>query len=233
MYAADPSVRRERRLAYLRRHPPGPRTWTDAAIWVVDPSLEGDDEAVADRRAALLRELEQEGLVADDAAIVAWLARNDPPDAPWDDSDPCLSELLFGARALTFFVRWAIRQRAEGRLAAWFETVPLPTDAWQPFCDALLIGSAPNKLPRNPEQQLQILLAATGDPPPPWARGEPPEAIEWSSDDLTTYALAWRSWAAQVFDDEATWMAYLQRCPPAPPEWDWAVRANLPSDEPT
>lgn len=218
---------REQRLAYLRRHPPAPRNWADTAVWVVEPGLRGDDDAVVERREAVQRELEQAGVIADDVAIVAWLARNDPPEAPWRAGVSLANEVRYGARGLTFFVRWALGRRAEGRLAEWFAAAARPGREWQAFRDALVSGRVEGKLPRDPRKQLAILLAAAGDPPPPWTRGERPAALEQRFEDRTTYAGAWCEWAGDAFDDEATWLAYLRRCPPAPPDWDSAVREAL------
>ncbi len=225
------------RLAYLRRHPPAPRSWTRSAMSVIDPDFEddfedeGDDEvadALDERRRSLRSELEQAGVLVDDAAIGAWLLRNDPPRAPWVGEGSVAGAVRYGARALNFFVRWAVARRAEGRLASWLEAVPPPPRGWRAVHDALASGRAPAALPRDAREQLAILLAAQGDPPPPWTRGEPPAAIEQQFEEDTTYAGAWSEWATDSFDDASSWTAYLGRCVAAPPEWDQVIRAELP-----
>lgn len=208
---------RAQRIAYLGRHPPAPRNWADTARWVVDPGAEGD------ARTALNHELVALGLVADDVAILAWLALHDPPAPPWREGSPA-DAVRYEARALNFFVRWALRQRADDRLEPWLAAAPRPLRAWRAFHDALRSGQVNGPLPRAPRHQLAILLAAMGDPPPPWTRGEPPTALARQFEDRTTYAGAWFEWAFDSFDDLATWRAYLQRVAPPPPEWEDAVR---------
>lgn len=226
-------VDRPQRLAYLQRHPPAPRSWEDSVLWVVDPSLSDEededdgDDALDERRRALLHELEQAGAIGDDVAIVAWLARNDPPEPPWATERSLESAVRYDARALGFLARWAQGRREEGTLAAWLRAAPEPSGAWLAFRDALATGQPPTTLPADCRQQLAILLAAAGEPPPPWTRGEPPEAIEQRFEDDTTYAGAWAEWAMESFDDPTTWMGYLRRHPAAPPQWDEVVRAEL------
>jgi len=220
------------RLAYLKRHPPAPRTWLRAALNVVDPARAADDDDDDDDEGppdpARLRELEQHGLVADDAAIVAWTRRNDPPDPPWARNRSVKAAVRYGARALGLFVRWAVHRRGRGRLAAWSAAAPPPPYTWEPFRDALLSGELPPSLPDDPREQLAVLLAAHGEPPPPWTRGEDPPALERHFQEPTTYAGAWAEWVLDSFDDPTTFTGYLARCPAAPPEWDQAVREALP-----
>lgn len=130
-------------------------------------------------------------------------------------------------RRLSFFARWARRRREEGTLAPWLASVLAPGRAWRAFRDALADGQPPARLPRDRREQLAILLAAHGEPPPPWTRGEAPAALQRRFKRRASYAGAWFEWAMESFDDAPTWAGYLQRCTTAPPEWDQAVRRVL------
>ncbi|MCX4241133.1 hypothetical protein [Paraliomyxa miuraensis] len=228
------------RLAYLQRHAPAPRSWQRSAMWVLDPTAkedyddhedDGDEDEVAgvldERQRALLHELEHAGVVGDDVAILAWLRLADPPGPPWDERRTVATAVRYDARSLSFLARWARDRRNDGTLARWLEAVAEPSPGWRAFRDALASGQPPARLPDDPREQLAILLAAYGEPPSPWSRGESPEALELQFEDDTSFAGAWVEWAMESFDDRTTWLGYLSRGPAAPPEWDQAVRREL------
>ena len=220
---ADP----ETRLAYLGRHPPAPRTWLRSASWVLDPTLRDADEEsgeAAARRESAAATLEREGLVADDAGILAWLARNESPEPPWVAHRSPAEAVRYGARELGFFVRWAAGSRRDGRLEAWLAGVGPAPPAWGAFVDALRGGVVPSPLPDEPREQLAVLLAATGGRPPlPWTRDESPSAMEEQFEEPTTHAGAWAEWAMEAFDEPSTFAAYLEGGPPLPEAWRAAV----------
>lgn len=221
---------RETRLAYLRRHPPAPRPWASSAMAVVDPTYREDDESTESGNArwtALEATLEREGMVGDDVAFAAWLARNPKPEAPWTSGSSLAVEIRYGSRELTFLARWAAGCR-EDDLMSWLADVGTPPWDWENFAAALRRGTRPDTLPDDPRECVGILLAAhDASPPPPWLGGEDPSAIEQQFEDHTTYAGAWSEWVMDVFDDAPTFAAYLAKSPPAPPPWQRALHDNL------
>lgn len=219
---------RDTRLAYLRRHPPAPRTWATSVLRVLEPEraddeLEEADDGPDERRSAAEAMLVAEGLVADDAAIIAWRLRNDPPAPPWQHHPTPAHAVRYAPRELTFLVRWAVERREGGRLDAWITAGGEAPSAWAPFVDALREGRPPAALPEDRRDQLAVLLAVAGQPPLPWTRDESPEAMEQQFEDPPTYAGAWAEWAMESFDDRATLAAHLAHGPPMPAQWKDAV----------
>lgn len=222
----------ESRVAYLRRHPPAPRSWSGSVVSVLDPSLSDDGDMTDeedDRWTAVEAVLEREGLLGDDVAIIAWLARGEPLTAPWVAERDIATMTRYGARGLTFFVRWAAKARREGRLEAWLSAAGQPSRRWTKFVETLRRGALSTNLPRDAREQLALFLAVRGGwPPLPWTRGEAPAAMARRFKDTVPYAGAWAEWAGDVFDDRTTFSAYLATGPQPSTAWRQALEEALP-----
>lgn len=208
------------RLAYLRRHPPAPRTWADSAIAVLAP--DGDDDEEDDERdPELVAELEAAGVIGDDVAVRAWQALHGrSPPAPWSSPATTLAgSVRYGARELNFWARWCAARRLSGELDTWLAQAPEPSPAWRALRDAAASGAAPEPLPDDPRERLAVLLAAHGDAPAPWQLGHDPTSLRQEFDDRVSYADAWFAWVLEVFDDPATWTRYLDAHSPVPADW--------------
>ena len=224
---------RETRAAYLRRHPPAPRTWARTAARVLEPERDDDDDAEDEDYSAknerLARRLAAEGLVGDDVAIGAWEAlQGEAPEAPWAarwHRGKLDSAAQYGGRDLSFWARWCASRRGDGRLATWLGSVPAPEPAWEPMRDAVRDGAVPQGWqPTTVWERIAVMLAAHGEALPPWDLGEPASSLHSSDeDDDSSYADAWSSWAYDAFDDGTTWRAYLERHAPVPPQWHEAL----------
>lgn len=234
---------RPTRLAYLRRHPPAPRTWSRTVARVLEPhDREGDaddededvdvDEPEPDDYAAaneaLAQRLAAEGLVGDDVAMGAWEALwGEAPAAPWAASwhrGELGSMARYGGRELTFWARWCARRRDDGRLAAWLRSVPAPTPAWEPLRDAARDGTVPRGWqPASAWERAAVLVAAHAEAPPPWTLGEAPASLREDYADDSSYADAWCAWVYDSLDDRTSWRAYLERHGGVPAEWHDAI----------
>ncbi|MCB9756024.1 MAG: hypothetical protein H6713_39385 [Myxococcales bacterium] len=235
----QPTARADR-LAYLRRHPPAPRTWAEHVARVLEPSVdrdrdvdedednENDDDAL-DADEPWLRELIADGLVQHDAARLAWARLHGAaPPAPWAQrwhDGSLLRCACHGARELTFFTRWGAARRKDRRLASWLAAVPPAPAGWSAFVEALTTGSCPRALARAlaaPAQgwaALAITLAADGLARAPWRLGVPASSFRDEHGDDVGYADAWCWWAFECFDDRPTWRGYLDASGPVPADW--------------
>lgn len=211
------------RLAYLRRHPPAPRTWDRTAIDVLAP----DRDAAEDVEAALLAELEAAGAIGDDVAILAWEAlHGDAPAAPWigrGDEATVAESARYGARELDFWARWCASRRQRGELERWLSAAPPAPPGWQALRDAAARGRADDPTGRSAYERLGVLLAAHGHAPAPWTLGEPPKSLRGKTGDTVTYADAWHLWVLERFDDTPTWRRYLDSQGPIPRAWAGAI----------
>jgi hypothetical protein len=224
---------RAQRLAYLRRHPPAPRTWSRTVAAVLEPDRDADDtdEDVGEGEGDDDDRLVAEGLVGDDVAMGSWEAKNRDPRAPWatrwhDESFGIA--VRYGGRELTFWARWCARQRERGQLDAWLRGVPEPAPAWVSMREAVRDGAAPSGWePASAWERLAVLLAAHGEAPPPWILGEPPESLRERYEDDSSYADAWCGWVYEAFDDAASWRAYLARHGGVPAQWQQAVERAI------
>lgn len=219
------------RLAYLRRHPPAPRTWSRTVAYVLEPDRDADDddgdEGEGDESEGS-EPLVAEGLVGDDVAMGAWEAIHaEAPAAPWAErwhASKLGSAARYGGRELTFWARWCAKQRACGQLDAWLQRVPAPEPVWEPLRDAVRDGALPGGFrPTTEWERLGVLLAAHGEAPPPWVLGEAPASFGDRYEDDSSYADAWCLWVYDAFDDAPSWRAYLERHGGVPAEWREAV----------
>jgi hypothetical protein len=122
------------RVAYLRRHPPAPRSWAHAVAGVLEPAREDEEDADEDYEAAnerLAKQLAVEGLVGDDVAMGAWEALHGAgPEAPWAagwHAGKLGSAARYGGRELTF---WAWERIAV--LVAAHAEAPAPWELGEP-----------------------------------------------------------------------------------------------------
>jgi hypothetical protein len=215
------------RVAYLRRHPPAPRSWAHTVAGVLEPAREDEEDADEDYEAAnerLAKQLAVEGLVGDDVAMGAWEAlHGDGPEAPWAagwHAGKLGSAARYGGRELTFWARWCASRREDGRLDAWLRRVPAPDASWEPMREAVRHGWMPSEwVAGSAWERSAVLVAAHAEAPAPWELGEPPSSLRQEYEDDSSYADAWCSWVYDAFDDGSSWRAYLERHGPVPAEW--------------
>ncbi len=207
------------RRAYLRRHRPAPHTWAD----LVHRILHAGDRGQPD-----LDALHAEGLIGTDVAYGTWLARQDPPRAPWAErqapweAQPPATVVRHRCRHYAFWTRWAAAQRAAGALV-----LPEPPAEWQGVAGVLRSGVVPADAPSLADgyERLAVELAA-GVARPPWALGLPVGALGGRLERGGGYGDAWLLWAASVFDDVPTWRDWLAMHPP-PPDWAAILRERV------
>lgn len=232
-------VDRAWREAYLRRHPPAPRSWANVVAEILeppgDPNRDDDDsdENVEDAvDGGLAKRLADEGWLGDDVAMDAWEAlHGEHPEAPWvarwhaGELGPAAR---YGARQLTFWARWCARRREDGRLDAWLREVPEPGPAWAPVHDAIRRGEvSPTGNATSSWERIAWLIAAHAEAPPPWSLGEPPTSFRDAYTNDSSYADAWCSWAYDVFDDDTSWRAYLERHGGVPAAWADIIEESI------
>lgn len=205
---------REQRLAYLRRHPPAPRTWANA----VSVMLSAQADTAEDELAAL-------GLVADDVGAANWAARHGGHYRPWEGRLDLEGLARYGGRDLACFCRWAAELRARGELEAWLAEAP-PSEAWAELGQALRGDTEPAaRVP--PEQgwrRVALEWAARADAPPPWTLGLPVPKGDMRYEADAAYPEAWVSVLETAIDDRATWRAALARWPAPPRRWQALLR---------
>lgn len=230
-WLAEQPTDRGWRLAYLRRHPPAPRSWATAVARVLGGARE--DEEVDEVEPGLLAELEAAGLVGDDVGFGAWLAlHGEAPPAPWTaggaEGSP-REAVRYGARELDFWARWCATQRASGGLERWLKTVPPAPESWAGLLAAAVSGVAPATAAEDAFARVAVLLAAHGQPPAPWVVGEPPSSLREDFEaEEAGYADAWSVWVLDRFDDAATWRGYLAGQGPRSEAWSEALERAFP-----
>jgi len=215
------------RAAYLRRHPPAPRTWAGTVAGVLEPEHDDAEDVDEDYEAtneAHAKRLAAEGLVGDDVAMGAWAAlHGEAPEAPWAmkwHARKLGSAARYGGRELTFWARWCASRREDGRLEAWLRGVPEPESAWVPMREAVRHGAVPKDWsPASAWERAAVSIAAHAELPPPWELGEPASSLCQAYEDDSSYADAWCSWVYDAFDDGTSWRAYLERHAAMPDDW--------------
>lgn len=215
-------------VAYLRRHPPAPRTWQPALVHLL-ATVTGVDEEDPAQHTQLAALVAAEGLTADDAAYPVFVRselRDGSLPAVWTrwDFDP-VEALRYGGRELSFWARWLATECASRR--AWLAAQPPAPEAWQLVAEAARTADAgaPWSDPAVGAGPLVVALAARGTLPPPWTAGLTAiDEVDWELTADARHAWAW--WVSSTFDDAASFTAYLQPTPP-PPVWDAALRQAL------
>ncbi|MEM7156310.1 MAG: hypothetical protein AAF799_25880 [Myxococcota bacterium] len=206
----------EARRRYLRRHPPAPHTWANWVLKVLGE--DGDDDGRIPQ--STLDRLEQEGLIAADAALTTYLAQQTEPRWPWTWVETPTEAMRYWTRELAFFSR--ARQRANPPSPP-TSGIPAP---WAKFAELVANGGAPSpSLDAGLDAMAQFL--AVGWPPAPWALDVPHSSFEDSYDDDMGYADAFRLWLMSTFDDRPTSRAYLATQPAVPEDWQPWLRAEL------
>lgn len=191
----DPAY--ETRLAYLRRHPPGPVSWAEHVHDVLYPSADDDaddtngDQLAAQRRAELL----YLGLIASDASYPIWLRQQQGVRWPWESGDPPETVARYLTRDLWF---WSRRVAGLRGGAAWAPP-PVP-EGWQPCAVPLATGRVPDLDPSRGLLSLAQMLSA-GRVSPPWELGLGVGDFADSFEMNMGYADAFRLWLMSAFDD--------------------------------
>ena len=211
---------RDERIAYLRRYP-APKTWDLAAVSVVEPDLDEDDDRTGD----VADELERLHGIRNDVAYFAWKAiHGTNPPMPWADGASIRTAARYDTRSLWFYARWARECRSDASLGRLTEGV-LPW-SWRSFRKALRVGRVPNRLPWHGLEKLAVLIAARVNPPAPWNAGQAPASMTGAAGDRVSYADAWALWILTAFDDEPTYHDYLAG-ESVPVEWRDALAARV------
>jgi hypothetical protein len=215
-------------VGYLHRHPPAPRRWHDTLVDLL-ASLDGVNGADPHERARLSSVVHSEGLTGDDAAYPVFV-RNELHEghllAPWTRWDFAPAEALrYASRELGFWARWLAE--GCGDRSRWLAAQPPAPTAWAPVSEAISTGRAGDPwgdLTRG-ALPLTVALGGHGGLTPPWLSGHRAFAeIDWELEADSRHGWAW--WVSSVFDDAASFRAYLERWPP-PPSWDEALRLEL------
>lgn len=215
------------RLAYLRRHPPAPFSWSDwIGSFLATPAATADDDddeededdetdaTFLSSREARLRAHRKLGVIAPDIAYSTWLAQQSGIRWPWEVVDTPLKAARHWTRDLQFWSRQVAAARAE---AGW--RPPEVPDAWA-VCALPLQRGAVDLRAAELRQGLVALAQAlaAGDVPAPWQLGLELTDFADTFDDDMGYVDAFRLWGMCTFDDTPTISAYLTRTA-APPPW--------------
>lgn len=218
------------RLAYLRRHPPAPISWTDR-VWATLypdepelPELEDEDAEIArDEAISATRrdQLSAWGLIASDAAYTNWLARQERAHWPWAIADDPVNAARYVTRTFWFVTRQLHERRDQLK-------VPDLPPPWGACARALATGEAEF----DPAQGLAALalMLCAGEVKPPWALGCTPDDFDDTFELDMGYVDAWRLWL-MTFDDveQAKRFAKLDE---APAEWQALLQEQLYFVEP-
>jgi hypothetical protein len=216
-------------LAYLRRHPPAPRTWLGwIAGWLSRMAGEPEDETEDEDQPALVvwrNRVIDEQLVDDDVAYPVFV-RNAERDGgmqpPWTwrgDGTPS-SRLRYASRELGWWSRWLATECPDRE--AYFDEQVEPPAEWSRVAVSGRLGIANPAWEVGGAEALVATLAATGTLPPPWIAGHaPPLTINYDLDAADDRD-RWMWWAGEMFEDHASWIAYLARWAAPPPAWvEW------------
>lgn len=212
---------RAARAQYLRRFPPAPARW----LKLVADVLVGAERRRKDRDPQ--EEAYGLGLVQPDAAYGAWRRMaGEPPAPPWEwEPGATPADLMRRrTRGLGFWTRWAAENR-RGGLAIGEEP-----GEWGRFVHALLEAKVPSWVGfrvYDTWEKHALVLAAHGELPPPWERGERVRDLHRKLPEEPSYADAWATWVPLAFDDDESWQAYLERHGAPPPEWEKVVRLRF------
>lgn len=242
-------------MAYLRRHPPAPVRWRS---FLMGHLADADRRAHPDRpplpalareaaNVILLASLQDQGLIADDAAYPVFV-RNHLVDGelppPW--TRPGFGEspelvLRYTSRTVGWWARWLATQCPDRD--AYLDRHPAP-DAWSSTVAQLRAGRATAWQTLGGGAPSLIAAAALeGLLPPPWTGGHLPldRDVSWrmanddeaneDADEADTPVAddrdRWHWWVVATFDDPASWHAYLERWPPTEAWREPLTRAPL------
>jgi hypothetical protein len=214
----DPAL--DARLAYLRRHPPAPITWTDAVHHVLYPSSgrtardDNDEEKLVE---AQRDALQQAGLVASDIAYSTWLSQQQGVRWPWEFAKSPEEAARYWTRGLWFWSRQVARLRNE---SGW-EPPEVPK-RWRPCAEPLQIGDVCSPDLHKGLVSLAQMLSA-GKVIPPWRLGLSFTDFADSFEMDMGYVDAFRLWGMSAFDDREQLQGYFTATE-APEAWqNWCV----------
>jgi len=115
-FLADLDPAYDVRLAYLKRHPPAPVSWSDHVLRVLRPGDRDPDDADEDADAQLVAQRRGElfglGLVASDTSYPIWLSQQEGVRWPWVFAETPQTAARYFTRDLWFWSRQVAARRA-------------------------------------------------------------------------------------------------------------------------